>query len=502
MNTTHEAGQPKIFTWRELTLIQHLFDQPFQFELDGGEKLLVEKMVRLIPKRRMVVFGSWQGKPVAAKLFLDQRRFAQQARKDASGIQILVNNKIPTPALQYHGMTKDSKVGVLLFERLFSVVSLDTLWEEKSDFEQLYAVLNAVMVELATQHVLGIVQRDLHLKNFLIAGYPVVEDVVTNKSDSLKVYTLDGAQIEQKPARLDKAASMENVALLLSQLGVGYEEWQALLFKRYAKARGWLLKGEDYSELFNGLEKWKMSRWKHYAKKIFRDSTQHAALQTWQSLAVYDRKAAQREFLAFLQDPESVFQPCAHYLKQGNSATVIRVCLDGRDLVIKRYNVKSLWHRLRRACRHTRAWNAWRIAKKMELFGVKTAKPIGILENRLGALRGVSYFVSEYSGDYHAGEYFKQHANNESATLAMVEKIAKLIKNVARIDLTHGDLKITNILVNQAAEPVLIDLDGTEEHYSATLANFHWRRELQRFMRNFDDLEPVAVLFKSELGLR
>ncbi len=502
MNTTLDAVQPQVFTWRELALIQHLFDQSFQLELDGGEKLLVEQVVRLVPKRRMVVFGSWNGKPVAAKLFLDQRRFVEQARKDANGIQILVNNKIPTPELLYHGMTKDGKVGVLLFDRLFSVVSLDTLWEEKSDLDQLYSVLSAVIVELATQHVLGIVQKDLHLKNFLISGYPLVEDVVTNKPDNLKVYTLDGAQIEQKSERLDRSDSMENVALLLSQLGVGYEEWQALFFKRYAKARGWILKSEDYTELFTWLEKWKSLRWKKYSQKIFRDSTQHAALQNWQSLAVYDRKAAHREFLTFLRDPESVFQSASVYLKKGNSATVIRVTLDGRDLVIKRYNLKSLWHRLRRGFRHTRAWNAWRIAKKMELFGVSTAKPIGFLEHRIGAFRGVSYFVSEYSGEYHAGDYFKQNANDAQATTAMAQKIATLLKNVARIDLTHGDLKITNILVNNALEPVLIDLDGTEEHYSSTLANFQWRRELQRFMQNFSDMPQVAALFKTEFGLR
>ena len=502
MNTTLEAGQGQVFTWRELTLIQHLFDQTFQLELDGGERLSVEKVVRLVPKRRMVVFGSWNGRQVAAKLFLDQRRFVEQARKDANGIHILQNNKIPTPELLYHGMTKDGKVGVLLFERLLSVVSLQQLWEEKTDLDQLYAVLNAVIVELATQHVLGIVQRDLHLKNFLIAGYPLVEDVVTNKPDNLKVFTLDGAQIEQKPVRLDKNASMENVALLLSQLGVGHEEWQALLFKSYAKARGWLLKGEDYTELFNWLEKWKSLRWKKYSQKIFRDSTQHAALQNWQSLAVYDRKAAQREFLAFLRDPESVFQTAPTYLKKGNSATVIRVRLDGRDLVIKRYNLKSLWHRLRRLFRHTRAWNAWRIAKKMELFGVATAKPVGFLEHRIGAFRGVSYFVSEYAGDYHAGEFFKRYANNAIVTNAMVQKIASLLKNVARIDLTHGDLKITNILVNKSVEPILIDLDGTEEHYSATLANYQWRRELQRFMENFVESPQIGDLFKEELGLR
>ena len=63
----------------------------------------------------------------------------------------------------------------------------------------------------------------------------------------------------------------------------------------------------------------------------------------------------------------------------------------------------------------------------------------------------------------------------------MVKRISLLLKNVAKVEITHGDLKITNILINAAEQPVLIDLDGAAEHGSLSRLRKAWQNELARF---------------------
>src|SRR5205085_10128281 len=132
-------------------------------------------------------------------------------------------------------------IHVLLFERLFEAENLDEIWRKRKNTAELLPLLQAMTIELATHHVFGIVQHDLHLKNFLVIDR--------------KIYTLDGAQIESFPYLLPKTPSMKNFALFLSQLGTGMQEQQKALFKHYAKARGWLVKEEDIKELFLMIKK-------------------------------------------------------------------------------------------------------------------------------------------------------------------------------------------------------------------------------------------------------
>ena len=180
--------------------------------------------------------------PVVAKLFFDTHHAKRNMEKDAAGVKTLQDYKIPTPPLLYQGTSVDKRIHILLFEQIFETQNLDQIWHNRDDVEEMLPILKPVIVELATQHVLGVLQHDLHLKNFLL----------TEKT----VYTLDGAQVELFPNLLSKKPSVNNLALFLSQLGVGVEECQEKLFRYYAKSRGWMLKSEDINEIYFLIKKW------------------------------------------------------------------------------------------------------------------------------------------------------------------------------------------------------------------------------------------------------
>ena len=329
-------------TWGELYAANFAFNKLFCLRLSDKQAFYAEQVVRIIPKRRMVAFGTWHGKPAVAKLFYDSRQPKRHMEKDIAGIHSLQKNKIPTAELLHEGFTEDKRVYVLIFERIMDSKNLEEIWYDRHNIDEVMPILKAVVIEIATQHVLGILQHDLHLKNFLL----------TEKT----VYTLDGAQIQVFPELLTKQVSVNNLVLFLSQIGIDAESYQESLFKHYAEARGWSLRKEDFIDLFIQIKKCNDVRWNKYEKKIFRNSTQFVRLKNWTSLCLYNRNYEGKGLLAFLADPESAFTPpLPKLLKAGNSATVVKIRLDGRDYVVKRYNMKNIWHRLRRCLRQTRA---------------------------------------------------------------------------------------------------------------------------------------------------
>ena len=149
---------------------------------------------------------------------------------------------MPTPALLLETTSQDGHIYVLIYERIMHSENLYDAWQElKSEESKILPLLKSVIVEIATQHVLGIVQHDLHLQNFLI----------TEK----KIYTLDGAQIEKQDDLLSREESIENLSLFLSQLGMGFEQIQEKLFDHYARSRGWLTKPVDWKKIKDGIAK-------------------------------------------------------------------------------------------------------------------------------------------------------------------------------------------------------------------------------------------------------
>jgi tRNA A-37 threonylcarbamoyl transferase component Bud32 len=217
------------FSWSSLRAGNRATVAPFQLALnDSKDTLFCHEIVRVIPGKRLVAFGTFAGKPVVAKLFYEPGNAVRHARREYTGIKALLDNGVLTPQLYYHGMAQDRKVQVLIFEKITHAQSLDAIWENRSSIKELLPLLNALMIELATHHVLGILQHDLHFKNFLIK--------------KKHIYSIDGGDLQVFDKPLTKKDSLDNLGLFFSQFGVCSEELQQALFQVYAQARSFLVK--------------------------------------------------------------------------------------------------------------------------------------------------------------------------------------------------------------------------------------------------------------------
>ncbi len=450
---------------------------------ESDSPLYCEEIIRLIPGKRMVAFGTFNGKKVVIKFFYERGSAKKDAKRDADGILALIESRVPTPALLYQGNEDKKRVYIIIYERILCADNLLHIWQNKKSIEELHSLLRAFIVEIATQHVLGILQKDVHLKNYLVK--------------EKCIYTLDGGQIDKFDHPLDEDRSLEYLCLLLAQFGVGVSTLQENLFKYYAKLRGWLIKPSHFKKFKKLLRQKKQERSDHYKKKIFRSSSQFKHIDKLTKNIIYDRQYESPAFLNILHQPEKLFaDPQVVFLKKGRSSTVIKFEIDGKMFVLKRYNIKNGLHRLKRLCRDTRAKKSWRMSQHLYSEGIKTAKPVAYIENRFLGMRGTSYFLMEYVDGNHIGEYFRHVKEEDSEKYhCMAKQISTLISNLAELKITHGDLKMTNILVSNDM-PFLIDLDGIKEHSSEKMLNDALKKEIKRFMRNWENSPQLLALFQ------
>ncbi len=473
-------------TWNKLLHVNLKTAVPVMLTLtDQDLPVCCEKIVRVIPKKRAVFFGTWNEHSVVIKLFYDKRSAKRHYENELAGLEALQISGVPAPSVLFHGVLFKKHAYVLVLEQITEAYNLDDLWQQKSNPDELISIMHAMTIELATQHVLGIIQHDLHFKNFLLKGN--------------QIFTLDGGSIECLHELLPKKESLDHLALFFSQMGVGAEQLQQKLFQTYAKSRGWIIKRADIQFLYASIKKWNEKRRENYQKKMNRNSTAFARVKKPLSLVMYDRDYLSDHFKKFLVNPEIAFADTTlEILKAGGSSTVAKVEMDGRPIVVKRYNIKNIWHWCRRALRSTRAATSWKLANTLRLFGVATPKPIAFIEKRFLGFKNKSYFVMEYVQGPNLLDYFANYQPHDVRMEKVAVRVATLLKNITKMKMSHGDLKGTNILIANE-QPILLDLDGMKEYATLSKANRVYKTEVKRFLKNWDRQPTVRALFEKLL---
>ena len=92
-------------------------------------------------------------------------------------------------------------------------------------------------------------------------------------------------------------------------------------------------------------------------------------------------------------------------------------------------------------------------------------------------------------------------AHSESDWMKEKSKtISKKPLNAVLLPGSHGDLKITNILIDKQELPTFIDLDGAAEHTSWSGLWKGFKKDRRRFLRNFDSNPTLREKFEEEFN--
>tara|TARA_R110002110_G_scaffold204750_8_gene416215 strand:- start:667 stop:2109 length:1443 start_codon:yes stop_codon:yes gene_type:complete len=462
---------------REITL-------PFvvQGKLDDGRVVDMEfvKLFRLLPGKRIVGLANCEGQRLLIKVFLG-RQAKRYAAKERSGMGHVLLAGVRSPQFMWQATFVGGHGEALAIEYLEDAVSLQDRWNEASADDERVDVLTRAMIIIGKLHNQGVVQTDIHLANFLI-------------SDG-RIYTIDGGGVTRKSEPpLEEKSSLENLSWFFAQFFPRFDELAQVVLPAYDAVRGWAADPGRVIDLHSQIIASRDSRKRTYLDKAFRDCTRFRCESNFRRFLVCERTAFDADLQALLQNPDSYIENGV-VLKDGNTATVARIDLNGRPLVVKRYNIKSPLHALSRAFRKSRAWTSWANAFHMEFLGIPSLKPLAMLEQRIGPLRGTAYFITEYIDGPDALAFMRdmKQANGEP------EALANLLQYLSKSRISHGDLKATNFLMASGG-PVIIDLDAMRQHKDPDQFQKAFNKDIDRFMKNWEDQPEIASRFEGLLN--
>lgn len=471
--------------WETLYYADLTLQTPFRVNLTAeGPPLICQQILRLLPGKRLVADARWGGQSVIAKLFFNRQEAAAACQRDAYGINTLMAANRLTPNVLYMGAAMGQPcLWILLLEKIHQSKNVLEIWQTKKTMISVLPLMKKITEEIAHQHQAGILQRDLHLKNFLVKQPQII-------------YSLDGSRIKHFTRPLSKKMSLMYFAVFLGQLGMSQDTLHQALFDVYRQVRGWEKNIKDVKKLNVMIKNTIQQSTHRYSKKIFRNCTQFKKIVSPMQWAIYDKNYKSPDFMEFISNPESVFtKTTTKILKSDPFSTIAKIIIDNRALVIKRYHYRDSFHRLRRYFRKTRVASTWDLAQQLTLLGIRTAKPVACIDN-VTLLNGKSYFISEFITGAHVGEYFSSYNKDNAAFLETAEALFSMIKQLKALRMVHGDLKMTNILVEESGLPVFIDLESMSKHRCAFTFKRAFKKDLKLFMRNWENRPSVQQLFE------
>ncbi|MDU9035868.1 lipopolysaccharide kinase InaA family protein [Pseudomonas corrugata] len=438
----------------------------------GPAQLQLLSLLRVLPGQRYVGAGVWRGRPVLAKLLVGSKA-ARHFQRELQGVRLLAEQGLTTPVLLADGL-KDGEGGWLLFEFLEGAESLGDAWKQVEQLpllaDEQAAVLAEALGAIAQLHGKGLWQEDLHLDNLL-------------RHDG-KLYLIDGAGIRaDTPGKaLSRQKVLENLGVFFAQLPKSLEPFNEELLVHY------LLGNAEHALPMEALQKQidKVQAWrlKDFLEKVGRECSLFSVQRGAFGLRAI-RRDEEAAMIPVLERADALLDQ-GHLYKTGGAASVGKVEVDGRTLVIKRYNIKSFVHWLKRFWRPSRAWHSWREGHRLTFLGIATPKPLALLEKRFLWLRRGAYLVTEHLSGPDIIERFAPCVESGEAPESELLALDRLFADLIRERISHGDLKGHNLFW-QHDRWALIDLDSMCQHRTHASFAPAYARDRARFMRNWPE---------------
>lgn len=450
----------------------------------GPADLQLLSLLRVLPGQRYVGAGVWRGRPVLAKLLVGSKA-ARHFQRELNGVKLLAAQGLTTPLLLADGL-KEGEGGWLLFEFLEDAESLGDAWQKVESLpvlaDEQSAVLGDALGAIAQLHSKGLWQEDLHLDNLLRHGG--------------QLYLIDGAGIcaETAGQPLSRQKVLENLGVFFAQLPKSLEPFTEELLVYYLLSNGeHALPLEALQKQIDKVRAWRL---RDYLIKVGRECTLFAVQRGAFALRAI-RREEEAAMAPVLEQADALLDQ-GHLYKTGGAASVGKVEVAGRKLVIKRYNIKNFAHWLKRFWRPSRAWHSWREGNRLAFLGIATPKPLAVLEKRFLWLRSRAYLITEYLPGPDIIERFAPYVENGNAPESELQALDQLFARLIAERISHGDFKGHNLFW-QDDRWALIDLDSMCQHRSLGSFAPAYARDRARFMRNWPESSALYQVIDQRL---
>ena len=432
---------------------------------DKADNIAVLSVLRLLPGKRVVFHGSFHNRPVAVKLFVKSRSSARHVRRERAGYERVRAAGVLCPKIIGYCISPCGRFEGLIYEFITDASELVRSWQHFDTQQKCRWLQRVIAATLQLHQRAGAYQHDIHLGNFLV------------KDEQL--YVLDLGSIVIGGAPLPQAQCLANLGQLVAQLDIDEQSLLDAPIASYFAQCGWVDDDHLKNKLRAAVDKAARYRLRDYLGKAQRDCSLTSFEQNSRRLFAARRSWLGDDLQRFARDPDG-FMADSQLLKAGNTATVVKAVLDGKAVVIKRYNIKNWRHAISRSLRPSRAAHSWRMAHVLELLGFDSLQPIALLERRCGPLRSTAYFI----GSWIEAPDLLTVANQRALSAAELEALRSFLQEMVSCRLSHGDFKANNLLLDDERIAV-IDLDSMRQHTNLRSFQRAFARDLTRLLRNW-----------------
>ena len=464
----------KVYSSTDLVQLGRHISTPFLIEIHKEnvlEKIQVDEILRVIPKKRLTAKAIWRGSVVIVKLFFGPVRWSRNLARDVTGINLLKASNLPTPAILHKAQIVGNRGALLVLQYLADGKTItECLKEAKTEREKQFWLSKAIRA-IAACHGCGLSQTDIHMDNFF--------------QSNNHIYYLDGGDIQALEKPLEKELIHRNLALFFAQFSVDNDEYIESLLNDYRlEYKNFSI--QNINEIKIRVIEARNLRLANYEKKLLRSTTAHCRMKSFNKFVMYDRESHSSYLQSLIDNPNSYIKK-SKLMKDGNSTTVAEFCLENKNYVIKRYNLKSFLQRVKYLFKLSRAARCWKNASILRMIGIKTPRPFILIEDRLfGFLRGKAYFVSEKIEALNLLEYISEKGLEQADMPMIALSFRNLFQAMIDHRISHGDMKASNFIYRNN-ELIVLDLDAMRRHRSQRSFRKAITKDFNRFLRNWQD---------------
>ena len=209
--------------------------------------------------------------------------------------------------------------------------------------------------------------------------------------------------------------------------------------------------------------------------------------RSWLRFMEFDRSLPGEIVDQLWQDPDGVIES-GEILKAGSRCTVVRVDGKSSAWVLTRYNLRGWLHTARHALLRTRARRCWLSGLRLIRAGVSTPRPVAYREDRWGLLRGRSYLLTNFIAGTKLYSRLKCAAPTPLMVNDIMRQMAEFWHQFHELGVSHGDMKLANVLIDTDSRLWVIDLDSMRQHRRKGSCHRAHSKDIARFTQNLHKL--------------
>ena len=407
------------------------------------ETIQCTHLLRSVPGKREVLDARWNDQPVVVKIFFHPCQARRHLRREWRGLNAVMARELTSQKPLFYGRT-DAGRWALVVEKIVDSRPATDVFAGLPEGPERVELLKNVCRELATYHDRGVLQRDMHLGNFLLRGE--------------RAFMLDSGQMTFRSRPVTREEGISQVALLGGILQDDDEDSLRSLCRAYLEARGYRPSDADEAAMMSLHGRYRKAAVLRGLKKTLRTSKRYRRVEGQAYRAVYERAffedADLGPWLERLNGPAGAGEDA----KRGKAPSVFTLEWNAKKMVVRRYRERGRIRAILPAFETSRAKRGWVNGHLLRMLGIGTPRPVCCVEFHRGCLVRESFLILECIEGNTLAETLRDPDLPARRREALLHQVRQRVHRLHEHRIVHGDLKQAHILVS-AQGPVLTDLD-------------------------------------------